>query len=172
MTLWRLLPLALLVGTPATAAVIASAPDGFTSRNDVLAAVTPDRAWAALLAWHQWWSKAHSYSGRSPRLAPRAGGGLVESWPGGEVLHATVLNIQPPKRLRLSSGFGPLQSLPVSAILDFSLVAEDTGTRITMVYSVAGNAAAKLDGLAAPVDAVMAEGLERLARYAATGKPE
>lgn len=172
MTLWRLLPLALLVGTPATAAIIASAPDGFTSRSDVLVAVTPDKAWEALVAWHQWWSKAHSYSGTPPRLAAHAGGGLVESWPGGEVLHATVVNIQPPKRLRLSGGFGPLQSLPVAAILDFGLVAEGTGTRITMVYSVAGNAAAKLDGLAAPVDGVMAEGLARFARYAATGKPE
>jgi uncharacterized protein YndB with AHSA1/START domain len=172
MRLWRLLPLAMLAGTPAAAAVIASAPDGFTSRNDVLVAVTPNKAWEALLAWHQWWSKAHSYSGTSPRLAARAGGGLVERWPGGEVLHATVVNIQPPKRLRLSGGFGPLQSLPVAAILDFSLVAEGTGTRITMVYSVAGNAAAKLDALAAPVDGVMAEGLARLARYATTGKPE
>jgi hypothetical protein len=172
MNLRCLLPLVMLVATPASAAVIASAPDGFTSRNDALVPVAPDTAWAALLAWHQWWSKDHSYSGTPPHLAAQAGGGLVERWPGGEVLHATVINIQPPKRLRLSGGFGPLQSLPVAAILDFSLVAEGTGTRITMVYSVAGNAAAKLDGLAAPVDGVMAAGLARLARYATTGNPD
>lgn len=164
--------LTVLAAAPAAAAVTASAPDGFVSRSEITVPVAPEKAWAALLAWHEWWAKAHSYSGTPPRLDARAGGGLVESWPGGEMLHATVINLQPPKQLRLLGGFGPLQALPVTAILDFRLAAEGSATRITMVYSVAGNRSAKLDTLAAPVDGVMAQGLARLGRYAATGRAD
>jgi hypothetical protein len=164
--------LAMAVATPAAAAVTASAPDGFISRNEVVVPVAPEAAWTALIAWHRWWSKEHSYSGTPPQLAATAGGGLVERWPGGEVLHATVVNMLPPKLLRLSGGFGPLQALPVAAVLDIRLTAVGSTTRITMIYNVAGTAAAKLDALAAPVDSVMAEGLARLARYATSGTPE
>jgi Polyketide cyclase / dehydrase and lipid transport len=164
--------LAMAVATPAAAAVTASAPDGFISRNEVVVPVAPEAAWTALIAWHRWWPKAHSYSGTPPRLVASAGGGLVERWPGGEVLHATVVNMLPPGLLRLSGGFGPLQAMPVSAVLDFQLAAAGKGTRITMVYRVAGSATAKLDELAGPVDSVLAEGLARLARFAGTGAPE
>lgn len=164
--------LALAAATPAGAALTSSAPDGFVSRHEAIVDVPPARAWTVLTAWHKWWSPAHSYSGTPPVLTPKAGGGLVESWPQGEVLHALVLNAQPPKLLRLGGGFGPLQGLPVNAILDFTLAPAGEGTRITLTYRVAGNAAAALDKLAAPVDAVMGEGFARLTRFATTGKPE
>jgi uncharacterized protein YndB with AHSA1/START domain len=164
--------LALALASPATAALTSSAPDGFVSRHEASVAVPPAKAWAALTAWQRWWSPAHTYSGTAPVLSLKAGGGLIESWPGGEVLHATVMNALPPKLLRLQGGFGPLQALPVNAVLDFVLAPEGDGTKITMVYRVSGNAAAKLDTLAAPVDAVMAEGFARLTRFAATGKAE
>ncbi|MFZ4690569.1 MAG: SRPBCC family protein [Polymorphobacter sp.] len=161
-----------MLAVPANAALTASAPDGFTSQSEATIAVAPAAAWAALVQWPNWWSPAHSYSRTSPSLEARAGGRLVEAWPGGEVLHAVVLNAQPPKLLRMSGGFGPLLSLPVNAILDFTLSPAGTGTKVTMTYRVAGNAAAKLDSLAAPVDAVMSEGFARFTRFAVTSKPE
>lgn len=158
--------------TPAAAGLTASAPDGFVSRSEAVVALAPAQVWAALVQWDRWWSPEHSYSGKAPSLKPVAGGGLVESWPGGEVLHATVVNALPPKLLRLNGGFGPLQSLPVNAVLDVSLKPEGSGTRLVMTYTVAGSANAGLDKLAAPVDAVMTGGFARLTRYATTGKPD
>ena len=161
--------LALTLACPAAAAVTGVAPDGFTSQHDAVIAVPPEQAWSALVAWQQWWPPAHSYSGTPPVLVLRAGGGLVETWPGGEVLHATLVNALPPKLLRLTGGFGPLQSLPVTAVLDFVLTPVGAGTRIVMTYRVAGNAGARLDTLATPVDTVMGEGFARLNRLAVTG---
>lgn len=163
---------AVLVVSPANAEVVDAAPDGFTSRNSAIIAHPPAKVWAALIQWDRWWSPAHSYSGTFVKLEPRAGGDLREDWDGKSVLHATVANFQPPSLLRLNGGFGPLQSLPVNAVLDFALKAEGTETRITMTYRVAGNASAKLDTLAAPVDAVMTQGFNRLSLYVTTGKPE
>jgi len=165
---------ALLFATaaPVAAGVAASAPDGFVSRNEAVLPLAPAQVWAALVQWDRWWSPDHSYSGKAPRLNPVAGGGLVESWPGGEVWHAGVVNAQPPKLLRLNGGFGPLQSLPVNAVLDFQLRPEGSGTKLVMIYTVAGNATAGLDKLAVPVDAVMSGGFARLTRFATTGKPE
>jgi hypothetical protein len=96
---------------------------------------------------------------------------LVEAWDGQSVQHATVLMAMPGKVLRLQGGFGPLQAQPVNAVLDFTLVPDGTGTRLTLTYRVGGPAQARLPDLAAPVDAVMSEALSRLARFAATGQP-
>lgn len=160
--------LALLVAVPAAAEVTASAPAAFTSRHAASIAAPPAQVWAALLAWHRWWPAAHSYSGTAPTLDARAGGALAESWSGGTVRHATVVAAMPPRLLRLHGGFGPLQALPVAAVLEFELKPEGQGTALVLTYRVAGPG---LDGLAAPVDGVMAEGFARLTRFAVAGTP-
>lgn len=165
--------LALLLAVPADARVTQSAPDGFVSTSEAVVPLPPDQLWTALLAWNAWWDPAHSYSGAAGALVlePEAGGALMERWSGGSVRHAVVISAMPPSLLRLSGGLGPLQALPVNAMLDFSLKAQGNGTRLTMTYRVAGTAAARLDTLAAPVDAVMSAGFARLLRYATTGDP-
>lgn len=164
----------LLLASPAAAEVTQSGPDGFVSRNEALVARPPAELWTALLAWSSWWDPAHSYSGKPGVLVlePRAGGTLTETWDGGSVWHATVVNAMPPRLLRLHGGFGPLQGQPASAVLDFQLKPEGAGTRLTMTYRVGGPAMAKLDALAAPVDSVMTAGFQRLVRKAETGRPE
>ena len=164
--------LTMLAG-PAQAAVVKSASDGFVSESSAVIGVRPARVWRALTEWSKWWDKAHSYSGKSGaiQLDPRGGGLLLERWDKNSVQHAVVLTAVAPSSLRLSGGFGPLQSLPVNAILEFTLRGEGTGTRLTMTYRVAGTAASNLDMLAVPVDSVMNEGFSRLLNYAATGKP-
>ena len=169
----RAAAISMLIAAPASAAVISSAPDGFVSQNETLVPLPPAAVWAALTNWTAWWDPAHSYSGKPGTLTldARAGGALLETWPGGSTLHATVVNAMPPTLLRLHGGFGPLQSLPVTAVLDFTLKAEGGATRLTMTYRVAGSATSKLGTLAAPVDAVMSAGFARLINFAATGKP-
>jgi uncharacterized protein YndB with AHSA1/START domain len=157
-----------LLATPAAAEVVARAPDSFTSRHWVVVAKPPAKVWAALVQWGAWWPLSHGYSGRPMTLSPVAGGALSESWPGGSVLHATVVNVQPPKLLRLTGGFGPLQAMPVTAVLEFDLKQVGPGTHVTLTYRVAGPG---LTPLADPVDAVMGTAFARLTRYAATGQP-
>lgn len=158
---------------PLHARVAQSAPDSFVSTSEAVLPLPPDQVWLALLNWSAWWDPAHSYSGAAGTLdlQAEAGGALQERWAGGSVRHAVVLSAMPPALLRLAGGFGPLQALPVNAVLDFSLKAQGNGTRITMTYRVAGSAMARLDTLAAPVDAVMSAGFARLVRFANTGDP-
>lgn len=147
--------------------------DGFVSVNEAVMPLLPQQLWKAVINWAAWWDPAHSYSGTPGmlRLDPRAGGTLSETWPGGSVEHARVVTVMPPSLLRLNGGFGPLQSLPVNAVLDIVIKPDDMGSRITMTYRVAGAAQSKLDTLAAPVDAVMSAGFDRLVNFANTGKP-
>ncbi len=161
------------LASPAQSAVIKSAPDGFVSESAAVVDVRPARVWRALTNWSKCWDKAHSYSGQAGaiQLDPRGGGLLLERWDKNSVQHAVVLSAVAPSSLRLSGGFGPLQALPVNAILEFSLRGEGSGTRLTMTYRVAGPAANNLDTLAVPVDSVMSEGFSRLLNYAMTGKP-
>ena len=160
-------------GTPAMAEVRSVGPEGFVSENEAVMPLLPEQLWRAVIDWAAWWDPAHSYSGKpgSLRLDARAGGTLSEAWPGGSVEHARVVNAMPPALLRLIGGFGPLQSLPVNAVLDISIKPDDMGSRLTMTYRVAGSAGTKLDALAAPVDAVMSAGFDRLVNFANTGKP-
>ena len=161
------------IASSAQTAVIKSAPDGFVSDSSAVIGVKPARMWRALTNWSNWWDKAHSYSGKAEaiHLDPRGGGLLLERWDKNSVQHAVVLSAVAPSSLRMSGGFGPLQALPVNAILEFSLRGEGSDTRLTMTYRVAGTAANNLDTLAVPEDNVMSEGFSRLLNYAATGKP-
>ncbi|WP_303809944.1 hypothetical protein [Sandarakinorhabdus limnophila] len=161
------------MASPAQAAVIKSAPDGFLSESSAVIGVKPARIWRALTNWSNWWDKAHSYSGKAEaiHLDPRGGGLLLERWDKNSVQHAVVLSAVAPSSPRMSGGFGPLRALPVNAILEFSLRGEGSGSRLTMTYRVAGTAANNLDTLAVPVDSVMSEGFSRLLNYAVTGKP-
>jgi uncharacterized protein YndB with AHSA1/START domain len=165
---------ALATVAPACAEVVTRAPDGFVSSATTVLPRPPAAVWAALVQWGGWWSPAHSYSGKSENftLVPRAAGALVEAWDDQSVRHAVVLTAMPGKLLRLQGGFGPLQALPVSAILDYALVPEGAGTRLTFTYRVAGPQFAHLPDLADPVDAVMSQGFARLGRFAVSGKPE
>lgn len=162
-----------LIAAPASARLESSAADGFVSVNEALLPLPAGQVWATVTGWSAWWDPAHSYSGTpgAISLEPQAGGMLVERWPGGSTTHARVLTVMPPALLRLAGGFGPLQSLPVNAILDIVLKPEAGGTRLKMIYRVGGPAASKLDTLAAPVDAVMTAGFARLVNQATTGKP-
>ncbi len=163
-----------LLAAPASAAVTMSGPDGFVSVNGAVVAKPPAEVWTAVLQWNRWWDPAHSYSGKPGVLVlePKAGGRLHEEFDGKSVLHATVVHVRPPELLRLDGGFGPLQMLPVNAVLDIALKPDGAGTRLSMTYRVGGPAFARLDEMATPVDAVMSAGFQRLVRFVNTGNPE
>ncbi len=161
----RLTAAALLaLAAPALAEVTANAPDGFTVVHKSTANVPPAAMWRALLDWQGWWPAAHSYSGSAANLSlnPVAGGALREKWAGGEVLHATVLQARTERLLRLDGAFGPLQAMPVTAIMDLALAPDGTGTKISLTYRVSGPA---IGQFAPAVDSVLSDAFTQLAAH-------
>jgi hypothetical protein len=87
-------------------------------------------------------------------------------------MHGQVLMALPGSVLRLHAWLGPLQELPVSAVLSFGTAKRDGVTRLRVTYQVAGAADAGLDKLATAVDGVIGEQVLRLKSFIETGKPD
>jgi len=170
----RAILLAALLAAPASAAVVQSTPDSFVIEHRLSMAKPPAAAWEALVDWPGWWPDAHTYSGKAANLELdlEPNGELEEEWDDSKmVLHAILLQAIPGERLRLSGGFGPLQAIPLNAIMDFSLKAEGQGTQLVVRYHAAGPASAGLDRIAPAVDAVFTEALARLATHTPAPRP-
>jgi uncharacterized protein YndB with AHSA1/START domain len=157
--------LAALAASPAFAAVQASAADGFVVHHE--AVVPGDRAHAFAEAIHpeRWWNDAHTWSGSAANLSldARAGGCWCEKWDKGEAEHGVVIRVLADENLRVRAAFGPLQDMALNGVFDITLAdVEGGGTRIVATFRVNGPASAQLDKLAAPVDGVIGEQIERL----------
>lgn len=152
---------ALSAAGPASAAVVQSSETGFTTRHELVIAAPPAKVWAMLLQPGQWWQASHTYSGDAANLTldPRAGGCWCEKTGDGSVEHLRVVYLAAPKMLRMTGALGPLQALPVTGVMTFTLAAEGAGTKLTVSYAVAG---AGLGGFAAPVDGVLGTQWPRL----------
>lgn len=171
----RMLTAALLLAfaAPADAEIVKRATEGFIIRHEGMAKGTPAETWAALADWGGWWPGGHSYSGDAANmeLEIEPDGELEEVWPGGQVLHGSVVAALPEKLLRLNAPLGPLQAVPVNAVLEFTLAPVGTGTRVGMVYHVAGPASVNAGRYADAVDKVFEEAFPRLLAHTARPKP-
>ena len=100
-------------------------------------------------------------------IALNAGDCFCEQIPEGKgsVEHARVVLAMPPKVLRLTGGLGPLQSMPVNAVMEWSLRPLHRGTELSMRYTVDGAIPGGGKALAPIVDKVLAEQFERLKAY-------
>lgn len=167
--------LAAVSTAPATAEVVDSAAHGFTVANRAEIAAPPQRVWQALTSEiASWWHPEHTFSGDSANLSiDLAGGGCFceRLANGGIVQHLAVIHVVPGRLLRMSGGLGPLQGLGAAGTLDVRLAPEGSGTTVTWTYAVGGYVAGGLDAWAGPVDGVLAQQLERLARWLETGSP-
>jgi len=90
----------------------------------------------------------------------------------GDVRHMEVINVDRNKTLVLSGGLGPLQSLAATGTLTIQLAPAGDGTKLSVVYAVAGYQPNGMASWAAPVDSVITEQFTRLKSYVETGKPE
>jgi uncharacterized protein YndB with AHSA1/START domain len=164
-----ILSIALLAGSgsasPAFADVVNSSPGGFTVKTTVRIAASPQRVYEALSRPGDFWNPDHTWSGRasSMTLEPKAGGCFCEALPnGGSVQHGVVVLAEPGKTLRLHGSLGPLQEMGASGALTWALEAAGTGTTASLTYAVAAYVTGGADKLAAIVDSVIAEQLQRL----------
>ena len=149
---------------PAFATVESSAPDAFLVRHEVVVPVDEKKAFDALVHPERWWNDQHTWSGSAANLSldPKAGGCWCERWANGEAQHGVVVRVLQDDSLRVSAAFGPLQAMAVDGVFDVVLHPAEKGVRIEVTYRVAGPASAHLDQLAAPVDGVIGEQVQRL----------
>ena len=148
---------------------------GFTVTYAMELASEPDRVWQAFTQLPRWWNSAHTWSGQASNMSldAQAGGCGCERWGNGaSAMHGQVLLVQPGSALRLQAWLGPLQALPVSAVLTFGTAKRDGATRLRVTYRVAGLPEDALDKLAPAVDGVIGEQVKRLKAFIETGKPE
>lgn len=160
---------ALLAAVPGVRAeTSAVSPTGFSIRVVRDIAAPPARVYSLLGEPARWWSPAHTWSGDAGNLKmePRAGGCFCERWKGNEVEHGRVINATQDALLRLQAPLGPLQALPVNAVLSFELAGTGGRTKLTVNFLVAGGGM-DLSQLASPVDGVITEQIDRLVLLAA-----
>ena len=162
--------LAAMSATPVLAEVTSVSPQSFVITHKAEVNVSPAVLYAALGQLPRWWNAQHSYSGKSENLSldMRAGGCWCETWEGGTVEHARVIQTGRDRVLRLEGGLGPLQDMAVTAVLTFSIGTLEGKTNLTMTYRVRGPDA-NLDKIAPIVDKVVGEGFGRLVEFAGKG---
>lgn len=133
----------LLIAAPrgeVVAAVAQSSESGFELEFTAVTSATPQVAFATLVDVTQWWDPAHTYGGEAEgltlTLAP--GGCLCEQFQGGQVEHMRVVYLKLGEAMRWLGGMGPLQALPVTGVMDWSVEPREGGSRLTLRYRVGG----------------------------------
>lgn len=167
--------LALLIALPAPgrAAVKVAAPDSLLIQDSRVLHATPARTYAAIVDVAHWWSSKHTWSGSAANLSlqPVAGGCFCERWSGNSVQHMQVLSASQDHMLRLQGALGPLQAMAVNGVMTFTLQpAAGGGTTLRFEYLVNGSSRSGLDRLAATVDKVLTQQLDRLQHFAESGQ--
>lgn len=160
--------------TRTRADVTEASAGGFTVKITMNVHVSPADLYQRLINIGDWWSSAHTFSGDAHNLSidPRPMGCFCEKLPGGgAVRHMEVIYLVPGKTLRMSGAMGPLQSMPISAVLTFAIAPEGDGSKLDLTYAAGGYAPQGLAGLAPVLNKVMTEQVTRLKSFAETGNP-
>ena len=158
---------------PASAEVMDSAANGFTVKTTLQIQASPDKVYGRLIQVGDWWNSAHTFSGSAKNLSieEKPGGCFCEKLPNGGARHMEVVFIAPGKRLVLSGGLGPLQSIGATGAMSIDLAGAEGGTKLQVTYAVTGYLAAGMNTFAAPVDSVLLEQFTRLKNMVEQGDP-
>jgi hypothetical protein len=159
---------------PARADVLDSAAGGFTLKISVDIHASTHDVYTHLLRVADWWDSAHTFSGNSHNLRLEAipTGCFCEDFRnGGGVRHMDVVYVEPDKTLVLRGGLGPLQRMAASASMTLALTATPDGANLEVTFAAAGYLPAGMNTLAAPVDGIITEQVNRLKRLVEQGNP-
>jgi uncharacterized protein YndB with AHSA1/START domain len=158
------------------AEVIDAEENGFTIVNEVVIVATGDTVWqAATDKVGEWWNSDHTVSGDASRLSINAvpqGCFCEDLGPGAGVVHLLVTMVSPGVVIRFTGGLGPLGLMGVNGNMTWELEAVEAGTSVTFSYAVGGYLPGGLESMAAPVDHVIGEALQRLKAYVESAEPE
>ncbi len=159
--------LALALASPAAADVTSSDSDGFVVRIERTTPATTAEAFAMFATPARWWSPIHTWSGDAAQMTldPVAGGCWCERLvQGGSAEHGHVIRWDPENgRILMRAELGPLQNLPVNGKLEWVAIAGPDGvTRVAMRYDVSGRGIDDPAALAAAVDHVLTQQLDRM----------
>jgi uncharacterized protein YndB with AHSA1/START domain len=167
---------ALLMGFSCTAhaEVKEAGADHLLVQDSRVVHASPAKVYAALIDIGHWWNGKHTFSGDAAhlRLQAEAGGCFCEHWNDQSVAHGRVIWASPSHLLRLDTALGPLQNMAVQGVMSFALKPAADGTTLQFEYRVNGASNSGLDKLAPVVDGVLMEQLQRLQRFAETGKAD
>ena len=156
-------------GSPMAAAeVLNAAPGGFTVQHERLVAADRATTWVAALGIGDWWSDDHTVAGDASRMRIDARPlGCFCEYLGGDdgVVHLTVTSVSSEVMLRMTGGLGPLGLMGVSGNMTWEFFDDVAGTRVRFTYAVGGYYDKGLDTVAAPVDAVIGDALDRLKKF-------
>ncbi len=148
-------------------------PQAFDVRLEATVSKESEDVWSALLEdTGNWWHPSGTLSGEPENVT-------LEAWAGGCICEAlndggsvrkleVVLVSREAGILQAVGGLGPLRSLPVAAVFTFTVKSlEAGGTLIELSYKVAGGG--QVEELAEPVNTLLREQIERLAKWVETG---
>ncbi len=168
--------LAVSVVPASRAEVTDAAANGFTVRYTVAIAADRQSVYEATVEnIGDWWSSDHTVSGDSGNLyldATIPGCFCERLGNGSGLVHLSVSFVNPGVMLRLTGGLGPLGLMGVAGNMTWEFDDTEAGTRVTLQYAVGGYMPGGLDTVAAAVDGVLVEQMDRLAAYVETGTPD
>lgn len=160
------LTLIALTTSPLAADVTMSSEQGFTVRHTLMTPADPFLVYRTMTAHiDQWWNPEHSWSGKAANLYVEAerGGCFCERLPnGGHVEHLRIIYLAPGEEIRFDGALGPLQAMAVTGRMLWKIEAAGDGSKISFTYHVFGHPEGGLSGIAAAVDGVVGEQLQRL----------
>lgn len=147
-----------MMSSAACAEVIEAKENGFVVRQVYEINAKPHKVFLTLVQPKNWWQSDHTWSGDANNLSMdvHAGGCFCEAlMDGGSVSHMTVVYVAPNEALRLYGALGPLQMTGANGSMGFDLKPTDTGTRLTMTYTVGGYMQGGFQNIAPMVDQVL-----------------
>ena len=160
----------------ALAEVTDVAANGFSLTHEVTINAARADVWVAAIDHvGQWWDGEHTIAGSAAALSIDAVplGCFCETLGDqGGVVHMTITFVNPYVILRLTGGLGPLGLMGVSGNMTWEFFDANGATRVKFSYAVGGYYQDGLDSIAAPVDVVIGEALERLKSYVETGRAD
>ncbi|MCH9693392.1 MAG: SRPBCC family protein [Gammaproteobacteria bacterium] len=164
-----------LTGATASAEVLNSARNGFSTSHEVVIDADRRTVWAVATGQvGAWWNSDHTVSGDASRLsiAAKPQGCFCESLGADAgVVHLTVTMVSPQTMLRMTGGLGPLGLMGVNGNMTWEFADTENGTSVRFTYMVGGYSPDGLDTLAEPVDYVVGEALARLQAFVEMGNP-
>lgn len=160
----------------ASAEVISAGPGGFEVQHEVVVNVERSLAWkVAIDGIGQWWHDDHTIAGDSSRMSidARPQGCFCETLLGDDgVVHLVVTTVSSNVMLRMTGGLGPLGLMGVNGNMTWEFFDDEGGTRVRFSYAVGGYRSGGLDAVAAPVDYVIGDALQRLKSFAEGRNPD